>query len=337
MLNTNLVSNLNADLLDGRHAYDFLWTGQTSATTDADTFEEYGIFKRPNASSDCNFPTVAGGSLINMQGEYGRTNQLFFTHGSPRIWYRPSGYSSGRGAWSELAFLSSNVASATKLADNATYTAWGRPFFANGKPQNVSGDMTGVGNIAMRGDISGVRSFMGVNGIAPYLYSGAAPTNAGSLGSGIGFGLAHNGFGTYIWGTGDGNGHIQVGRADGTQAAYNLILQEFGGNIGFGTVNPAYKVDIVGTAKISEGLLIGGLLSANGGISTTAITATEIHLGPITLKYDATNKGLQVIGGGLHTDSYLSAHGPSPSTVDYEARIAALETKIAQLENQLSA
>ena len=44
-----------------------------------------------------------------------------------------------------------NVASATKLLDDTAYTAWGKTFFENGKPKNVSGDLIDVGNITASG------------------------------------------------------------------------------------------------------------------------------------------------------------------------------------------
>lgn len=334
MANTNLVTNLNADLLDGKH------NGQLSAV-DAQYLKILGgifpseyptvkagkdrlveIFAAQGAG--IGYPVEIGSDYISKWVSESATVNNSSTHTLIKIGGHYSGAANGQwllslyganrlgvvgranNAWTDisyLAFLTDNVASATKLADNATYTAWGRPFFANGKPQNVSGNMTGVGEIYMSGALWFKR-------------------NNSAKGAYFSFDDGGN-IGLYF--------HENYG--------YKLCTAYFAynGNVGFGTVNPAYKVDIVGTARISEGLLIGGLLSANGGISTTAITATEIHLGPITLKYDATNKGLQVIGGGLHTDSYLSAHGPSPTTVDYEARIAALESKIAQLENQLSA
>lgn len=43
--------------------------------------------------------------------------------------------------------ISGNAATATKLADNTAFTAWGQTFFENGKPKNVSGALTGVTNI----------------------------------------------------------------------------------------------------------------------------------------------------------------------------------------------
>ena len=309
MANTNLVTNLNADMLDGFHETEFMRSrGIADSANNNDTlWSQIGIKAYSGVLPDGLTDTAAYnyGEVISFPyGAFTRF-EIYANHHSSStsgLYFR-TGWNNGKEPWKRFATTDSNVASATKLADNATYTAWGCPFFANGKPQNVSGALRGVTELYTSGALWFKKTD---ESIGSYFFPAA--------GGGIGLYFHEN-------------------------YRYKLCTAYFAynGHIGFGTVNPAYKVDIVGTAKISEGLLIGGLLSANGGISTTAITATEIHLGPITLKYSATDKGLQVIGGGLYTDSYLSAHGPSPTTVDYEARIAALESKIAQLESQLNA
>ena len=57
------------------------------------------------------------------------------------------------------------------------------------------------------------------------------------------------------------------------------------GNVGIGTASPAYKLDVNGTARV-----------------------TDLYIGNIHITYDSTNGGL-VIGGGLSTTTYLSALG----------------------------
>ena len=68
-----------------------------------------------------------------------------------------------------------------------------------------------------------------------------------TLGTNFGqFGIfnASDQYGIQQWVTGSGDGHIQVGRIDGTAIAYDLILQELGGNVGIGTTNPAYRLQL---------------------------------------------------------------------------------------------
>ena len=63
----------------------------------------------------------------------------------------------------------STATSATKLQDNTAFTAWGQTFFENGKPKNVSGDLSmGWSEIYWNGDIEG--SYISSNGMTEITY-----------------------------------------------------------------------------------------------------------------------------------------------------------------------
>lgn len=64
-------------------------------------------------------------------------------------------------------------------------------------------------------------------------------------------------YGTHIYTTGTGYGHIQVGRCDGTATAYHLCLQELGGNVGIGTTSPEYKLHVVGNLLATSSVYFG--------------------------------------------------------------------------------
>lgn len=65
--------------------------------------------------------------------------------------------------------ISGNAASATKLQDNTAFTAWGQTFFENGKPKNVSGDLSMEwSKIYWNGDING--SYISSNGMNEMIY-----------------------------------------------------------------------------------------------------------------------------------------------------------------------
>ena len=76
--------------------------------------------------------------------------------------------------WKTIAFTDSNVASATKLADNTAYTAWGQTFFQNGVPKNVTGGLTNVDyiqNNGTNGYLFGTRSQVGATDGGALIYT----------------------------------------------------------------------------------------------------------------------------------------------------------------------
>ena len=91
----------------------------------------------------------------------------------------------------------------------------------------------------MKGTISNVH----------YLKHAGIPEDLSALGGAIGIGPSPDKYGLFLWGRSNGNGYVQVGRKDGTQAVYNLILQNFGGNVGIGTNTPSERLDVNGNVK----------------------------------------------------------------------------------------
>lgn len=222
------------------------------------------------------------------------------------------------------AALSGNASTATKL--QTARTIWGQSFDGTG---NVSGNMTGVGTI-----------YNSTNS-APYLRVASTPTNAGNLGTAVGLGNAPDNYGLFIWSEGTGKGHIQVGRKDGSNTAYNLILQEFGGNVGVGIASPSYKLDVNGfvmarsgihigtTADIgwylnsarlaagnyaARGVNVGSLLVSNAWADATKVPANGIYskgavrIGDCTISWDSAH-GMLKFDKGLYSEGGVSARG----------------------------
>jgi hypothetical protein len=96
----------------------------------------------------------------------------------------------------------------------------------------------------------------------------AATGNYPTLGTSTGnvfFGGDNNLYGLYEGSiSADGNSWLQVMRND-SATAYNLILQPAGGNVGIGTTNPAYNLDVTGQIRATTGYVF-----PDGSTQTTA-------------------------------------------------------------------
>lgn len=128
MSNTNVVTNLNADLLDGYHA-ESLAKKTYLEQTDLNSIQESLLGQQAgnaNATSDRHYPIAQAGGLISILSAYSSTNQIYGTFSSNR-WFARGGGSgiSNRTAWREFAFLDSNVSSASKWANARTITLTG--------------------------------------------------------------------------------------------------------------------------------------------------------------------------------------------------------------------
>lgn len=127
-VNVNYATSAgNADTLDGYHASSFLIRrdGEPDGTS-------FGFGFWNNVGSYASFAVGNWGGQFRLSGN---PSYRYVNAGTP-------------GAWREMAFLTSNVASASKL--QTARTIWGQPF--NGTA-NVSGNMTGVGSISAIGEI----------------------------------------------------------------------------------------------------------------------------------------------------------------------------------------
>ena len=90
------------------------------------------------------FPTQYVGGISAISSYVGWQMVTYGSSAIPNPYFRMV-YSTGDYSdWKKLAFLTDNVASATKLQDDTAFTVWGQKFFENGKPKNVSGNISGT-------------------------------------------------------------------------------------------------------------------------------------------------------------------------------------------------
>lgn len=266
-----LVSNLNADMLDGKHRTEILrYDGMPASAMSLDdrvVNNGIDIFSWDYATNSnvsakpSEYASSGAASVVSFGGAY-PFQILSDYNDTNRLYYRSYYGSKGWKAWRRFAFVDSNVASATKLADDTAYTAWGRTFFENGKPKSVSGDMAGVGSLSASGEIrtSSPNAFRAVCG-------------------GYGFLVRNDGGHTFFLFTDKGN--------------------ELGGWNG---LRPLYINNATGRVTMGNGLSVG-----------EAEVAT-LKIGSVTISYDSVNEALKISGGGLYSESFITAKGISSTS-----------------------
>ena len=121
-------SGLDADTVDSLHATAFARADQ-SPTVDLNTVNGIGIMSNPmnaNATTARHYPIQEAGTLFYGTAAYSSANQIYGTFNSNRWFFRGGGTSTtSKTAWKEMAFLTSNVASADKWATARKLTLTG--------------------------------------------------------------------------------------------------------------------------------------------------------------------------------------------------------------------
>jgi hypothetical protein len=146
MSNTNLVTNLNADLLDGYHSNRFALQGAPAISTDFLVWDGATLFGlRAWTPSTPNYPGDPYGTALDFKDAGTWYHRLAFGT-SGRIRYYNGINTTTLTKRGDLAFTTDNVASATKL--QTARTVWGQSFDGTG---NVTGSMSTVPQIANGG------------------------------------------------------------------------------------------------------------------------------------------------------------------------------------------
>lgn len=187
--------------------------------------------------------------------------------------------------WNYSGTFQGNAASATKLK---TYrTIWGQNF--NGT-QNVSGNMTGVGNITMSGNI-----YMGGN---RYIYAKNADgsdmpifyTNSNNE-LVIGTGNTQKGTNTYLSG-------CEIKFRTSTSLEERMRIAN-NGNVGIGTTNPGFKLEIRGASP-----LLGFKADGTANVSYTYIEGYHANNGTAFRIVESTSTDLWLQYGKNSVASY---------------------------------
>lgn len=289
-------SGLDADLLDGWHRDDIrqqvksfaVYGANSDGFYDADIAAGGGMIRNydnytkwTNTPSGMTYGAAICFKAYNSSSLFGMLawdiNHDSTTDVTRKLYWRTNGTVNGVigtwGKWHEIAFTDGNVASATKL--QTARTIWGQSF--NGTA-NVSGNMTGVGNITMSGNIymSIARNIYAKNtdgSNMPILYTNSANELV------IGTGNTQKGTKTFL------SGYEIIFRTSTSLEERMKIISN--GNVGIGTTNPGFKLEIRGaspllglkadgTANVSYTYIEG--YHANNGTSFRIVESTSTDL-----------------------------------------------------------
>ena len=251
-------SGLNADMLDGVHLAAIKSSGGVTrswARGNYTTVNQY--FGNGNIVTFDPAPTDStelwsNTTVLSLGDAENRNTQLAFSYNSDTIKYRRKDNNDWQD-WQIVAFESSNVESATRLkTKDEEYTAWGQPFFIDGKPRNLSGDMSNVGHILL-----GKEKYIyavddtGTRRTLFDFYPGQLPSFA--------YGFATAGYDVEYCG-------YNLKLAYGNSRTTGLILTS-NGYIGVGKTNPSYRFDVNGAVRATS-LVIGNctITYENGGL-----------------------------------------------------------------------
>lgn len=327
MANTNVVTNMNADLIDGVHL--------TSLFRQLDFNPDLDAFADNNNQNGITYINSSDLSVTNAPFSYGSVLNISRNAASWQIgvastanaspYFRSRWWSSNGGTWGEwkrIAFLDSNVASATKLADNTAFKAWGQTFFENGKPKNMTGALTSVTDLTMSGKLKignatlswdSANNALKIDGNV-YATGGVSALGAsgvsGDTGAGSLFGLMKS------W---------------PTSAPSSATTDALGANLGY---------ELHTRVKSLEGGSATSITATGSGNAITAITKSGTVItatkGATFLTAHQSLDGYVRIGGdgvaemGRYIDFHSADYGTN-KTQDYTARIDAGSANVARV------
>ncbi len=300
--NDGAGSGLDADLLDGWHRDDIRQQVKSFAVygTNSDGFYDADIAagggmirnydnytKWTNTPSGMTYGAAICFKAYNSASLFGMLawdiNHNSTTDVTRKLYWRTNGTVNGEigvwGKWHEIAFTDSNVASATKL--QTARTIWGQNF--NGTA-NVRGSIYDVDDIHINRDRKIIMKDTNSNDVNVLHLS-----NTNNLH--IGYDLATKGYNTYI------NSNEIYFRTSSSLTERMRIANN--GNIGIGTTNPRFKLEIRGASP-----LLGFKADGTSNVSCTYIEGYHANNGTTFRIVEVTSTDLWLQYGKNGVASY---------------------------------
>ena len=155
MNNRSVVTNLNADLLDDKHATEFMYTENASSQPSSyfDSLSQSGIYRiggKVDGESDDAVRSLASyGNILNLHGGGDTAAQILFSYKTSKAYIRCGNPFNDNGYWRdwrEIAFIDSTIANATTseycTGNAASATKLAYSYKINGTSFNGTSDIT---------------------------------------------------------------------------------------------------------------------------------------------------------------------------------------------------
>ena len=299
--NDGVGSGLDADLLDGWHLDAIrrrVWSFENYAKNSENEYNPNDItdggmmYNYENMTNWLNMPSgFSYGSVIRfcpyqkhlLNGMLAwDINHDSTTDVTRKLYFRANGNVNNVntwGKWHEIAFTDGNIASATKL--QTTRTIWGQNF--NGT-QNVKGDMYDVGNLIMNNHKTFyIKDTSGANISTVTLNS--------QNGFYLGYGVAEKNYLSCL------EGNMILFRTTASHTERMRIANN--GNVGIGTTNPGFKLEIRGASP-----LLGFKADGTANVSYTYIEGYHANNGTAFRIVESTSTDLWLQYGKNSVASY---------------------------------